>query len=979
MTISRRLAFAFALGTLSAASCSSDDPAPSGSNGGSSGSGGTTDGGGGTAGSSGSSGTGATDGGIPKPGPGEICEAPDPATMRLRYEPSSLVVAVGETRTVDLVVDPSFCDPTAVSFASSDVAVAAAPAPGRLDLVTPRVRVTVTGVAVGTTTITASVPLTDAPTGDLPVTVVASSAVAACAGSGAGHVADGGTVRGTGGLAGASIGLQAGATKPNAGSFLWRADEFDATLACAPDQVPAGFTAIGPAVTFGPSDLRLTREIPLSVPVNPAALPDGARMRHVTVSYKGPAVATARTIPIADPRIVATAGGGFELSFKAPRLGTYQALVKTNAGTVTRTRHLTHRAVIGVSMGGGGAAMVGLRNHDRFDVLAPLGGPVDWTWLMGHIERNHIAGFSPNDGSNVPASLPPLRTPTLPYEHPSSFNRWWYEYPRDGNGGRFPRDEYVQIFRDLALMFGNPNGYNSAAGAESLPAGVSPTDPSVVGDHSGRTCAVWVDPIDGDPNYTAQREAADNCPTERCAHPLTLNNYYDDEFNPNGTWPVITVCDGSPQDELLSPYANTWKPNGNGVPLELALAVDYNGNGTRDENEPIIRAGHEPYDDYGVDGLPSAQEPGYQAGVNDDPAGDDWDPQYNPSGKENNLRFDAGEPYRDYGLDGVAGTASSPYDFGEGDNQFTMSPGLQKFLERDTRTVIEQSPMGTQAHALDDDALSRVDIWSDGGTRDLFNFAVDAQALMGAWSSRGRVVHYYTQFDAVPGVVNTSSFAGGTIDWGGVPGGVLLRYGKVDPTSTDINSGSGQHVGTPLEITRRLMSSLYYIGTRWPDADHALNQSSVDDPDPSLPTCQVQGACDFEFTDSRGRKGPVSINFPPGYANKNSQYKRYPVIYMLHGYGQTPEDLKVAIAFLSNWMNSSLDSPASRLPKAIIVYVDGRCRSGDGAEAECIRGTFYADSVRQDGPKMESWFMELMGKIDTDYRTLPAADVPWTE
>ena len=49
-------------------------------------------------------------------------------------------------------------------------------------------------------------------------------------------------------------------------------------------------------------------------------------------------------------------------------------------------------------------------------------------------------------------------------------------------GGRFPREEYAQIFRDLALLMGNPNGDNLNPGGEHLPPGVRPDDPSVVGD-----------------------------------------------------------------------------------------------------------------------------------------------------------------------------------------------------------------------------------------------------------------------------------------------------------------------------------------------------------------------------------------------------------------------------------------------------------------------------------------------------------------
>ena len=125
---------------------------------------------------------------------------------------------------------------------------------------------------------------------------------------------------------------------------------------------------------------------------------------------------------------------------------------------------------------------------------------------------------------------------------------------------------------------------------------------------------------------------------------------------------------------------------------------------------------------------------------------------------------------------------------------------------------------------------------------------------------------------------------------------MFLRYGKIDPAQKDIENGSGQHVGTVDEIARRLQSALYYIGSRWPDAPRSHDEESLVDPADGAETCEVVGACDWAFTDSRGRKGPVSVNLPPGYAHKDLQNKRYPVIFLLHGYGQTPEDLKAAIA-----------------------------------------------------------------------------------
>ena len=49
--------------------------------------------------------------------------------------------------------------------------------------------------------------------------------------------------------------------------------------------------------------------------------------------------------------------------------------------------------VIGISMGGGGTASFGMRHHNLFDVMAPLGGPVDWTWLLSYIEEQNLGGF----------------------------------------------------------------------------------------------------------------------------------------------------------------------------------------------------------------------------------------------------------------------------------------------------------------------------------------------------------------------------------------------------------------------------------------------------------------------------------------------------------------------------------------------------------------------------------------------------------
>jgi hypothetical protein len=185
-------------------------------------------------------------------------------------------------------------------------------------------------------------------------------------------------------------------------------------------------------------------------------------------------------------------------------------------------------------------------------------------------------------------------------------------------------------------------------------------------------------------------------------------------------------------------------------------------------------------------------------------------------------------------------------------------------------------------------------------------------------------------------------------------------------------------VGTIPELAKRIQSALYFIDSRWPDAPRALVEASQEDPAEGADSCEVAGTCTFDFTASDGRTGPVGVNLPPGYGHKTQQNVRYPVVYMLHGYGMTPEDLQAAIVIVANWMNGTSDSQASRMGKAILVYVDGRCRIGDDG-AECIRGTFFADSLRQDGPQMDTWWRELVDHIDQRFRTMPETTVEWTE
>jgi hypothetical protein len=109
---------------------------------------------------------------------------------------------------------------------------------------------------------------------------------------------------------------------------------------------------------------------------------------------------------------------------------------------------------------------------------------------------------------------------------------------------------------------------------------------------------------------------------------------------------------------------------------------------------------------------------------------------------------------------------------------------------------------------------------------------------------------------------------------------------------------------------------------------------------------------------------------------------------VLHGYGQTPSGLTAAALISTDLMNDPARSSATRLPKAILVYVDGRCRfsSDSPPQPECIEGSFYLNSPRPDVAhpgtnvaQFDTWFDELIDYIDQQFRTMGPSDVTVTE
>jgi hypothetical protein len=870
----------------------------------------------------------------------------------LRFSQESVGVVPGSTRDLYVEFAADCLIDADIELTQEPSGHITAPARVHVEPLSARATFTLMGVSEGTVTLTATAthPSGDTVSADIEV-FVTSATLPACAGDASGNIAPGGAIEVTSGtLAGASMEIAAGAARDD----QYHVDPFDASIVCATDIVPEGYRALGPAVTFGPGHVRLAREIRLEIPVNLALLPSGANRGHVELAWAGPHL-DGRPIAMVSPRFSGSASGG-QLGFEAQRLGTYQAIVRTDV-PMTRTRRYTFRGILGFSMGGSGSGRIGLGNPEMFDFVVPLGGPTDWTYMLEHIRNYHVGGFCTEaervadpEGCAMGASLDRVPPASHLHEHRQHFEHWWYDDGYEGQGGTFNRTDYISIFRDLGSMYGNPN-----SDANDDPSAPNIAPPGVPESH---------------------RLLPDD---QRCLPENQVriaSGYYDDEFNPEGTYPVITFCDGGEGGDI-----GLWSPDaGNHMPMEVVVAVDLDGDGVRDRGEPVIRNGRETFDDFGLDGVPNEDElsvdgTAYDPITNPDPAGDDFDFQYNPGGTENNWNRDgdpcgAGERFDDHGLDGVDGTpqlSAGGYDNGEDNGCFDRARGATRMIETSPRWQIEH---------MDEGLLANLDVMADGGIRDLFNWVVMGNVTMAGFMTRGRAVRYFNTYSALHlEERGLDDFGYELVPWDEVGRAVMVRYGHPDTPENIVRAGDGGHVGTISQLTDRVRAGLAMMGARWPDGNRAraAGDRICTENDP---TCSNVHSRVFDFTASTGRVGPVSIVLPPGYFDAENAGVRYPVVYFLHGYGMSPEQLVAFGLFSWEAMNSPRVGTERRMQKMILVFPDGRCRNN-----ECLRGTFYTDAPEStpDGAQMQTFLLDLMEHIDANYRTREAQEFQVTE
>ncbi len=674
----------------------------------------------------------------------------------------------------------------------------------------------------------------------------------------------------------------------------------------------------------------------------------------------------------------------------------------------------TYRVLGGVSMGAIGGMALASSNPEKIDGVASLGGPIDGAFFQRFLDQFVTGGFCSKAELEAIMLQDPVRLndPTViescarahvatpaQWEHPNDFNHWHVTT----NGGTFDRDSYIEMMTDLMLAYGNFFTENPAS--PLAPPGIEP-------------------------------ELIRHPPADLCATPRRVRGLKNAEFNPAGTYDAITFCDGaqnlyfcttgqelvnfcSAPANVVSPlpvaqeaaFAATYCAAKGGAVLAnksadtlfwlahagevdpcrqrtvaapMMLAWDFNGNGRRDYGEPIVNNSHERWDDVGVDGCANALEDG-QGGCTTTPSAtptdanhDDYDVETNPLGTEQDWRFESGEPFRDFGLDGVAGSG----DRGEGNGVYDEVEGRKRLFALDGRSNFKK---------LDAVSQVRLNVLLDGGIHDIFNLGLMARHLFSAVKlARGGVVGEYRNFTDIPGMKDrgNGNFNPWNRSWKSVPRDLVTLYGKDTRTDAELIAGEGDHVGTAEQASSRFQIVFNWVAYMWPNAPKPqaiFGKSTPADYRTETYTSQKLGA-----------KWEYAIAIPPGYGDPENATARYPVAYLLHGYGMDPSGF-VAAAIIAN--NFVVD-PALQLRPVIYVFPNGRCcyinkttgardcRNSDDTgqdigrlpewERECNSGTFWVNRkgyTPTDATPYGDALFELMEHIDSTYRTLPAAEV----
>jgi hypothetical protein len=150
------------------------------------------------------------------------------------------------------------------------------------------------------------------------------------------------------------------------------------------------------------------------------------------------------------------------------------------------------------------------------------------------------------------------------------------------------------------------------------------------------------------------------------------------------------------------------------------------------------------------------------------------------------------------------------------------------------------------------------------------------------------------------------------------------------------------------------------------------------------------------YSEKLGAKWEYVISVPPGYSAPENAQARYPVVFLLHGYGMDPGGF-AATSIITDSYTTDTDI---QLRPVIFVYPQGRCcfhntvtgakdcRNIDDTgkefqgqanwQRDCHSGTFWVNRTgytASDATLYGDAFFEMMGHVDSNYRTLAPAEV----
>lgn len=665
------------------------------------------------------------------------------------------------------------------------------------------------------------------------------------------------------------------------------------------------------------------------------------------------------------------------------------------------TKHFTYRAIGGVSMGAA-ALTVSAHHPERFDAVGALGGYVDFRYI-GHLVKDIMgAGFCPMEQLLQPEVLADIDNPDnplvfcgntvrrQPYEFYWDFNHFHF----DNDGGTWDRDFYFDVLESLVFANGNFMFYN--AENPLLPPGV-PIEWMVEPDKCANPARVtWPNNINAEFNPKGDYELISFCDGETQVGCDVEDPTKCGEENPH--WRDIR---GS-----YDPRQTYDRP------VYVFLAVDYNKNGRRDYGEPIVFNLSERFTDVGRDGCANEFEDGNGgcvATANGTPTvdsnGDDFDLVTHPMGTEGNMEYDGGaEPFEDFGIDGVPEAVSGVKDLGEDDDLFSYNPAYEAMIQQDARTFF---------NTTSNEQLQKRSYYFEGGVRDALGALTASMHLSGALAARGEEVRRYDNFAGEPTSILPDLACEqvvenlGTVDFSKTAFGrnILMAYGDPDATDEEAHfSHTGKHVGSGCEVMLR--PTLFYTTAMWRMPDPIVNDDQDTD-------CRIEYSSYYsEVLESRRW---FAMNLPPGYDREENLALQYPMGIMLpgvgmplmetveatrllgltQGMGSTPRFVLLAPDGQCCYRNSTTQERFCNCYRISggLRCVDRDCKGAhsecavtdiprDNMVQECNSGHFFFNQktnrwgeTTMETSRFEDALLEVIDVASTLYRVKPAADV----